>query len=263
MIITAKAGLITATGGTQTYNTNSTGTCGFYECDVWTFTSSGTFQITAINSLVDTHNLALLHFDGNVTDFAPTPSTWGLFGSTVTSATQAKFGSQSLDSSASANGARTASAANNILGSGDFTIDFWLYTGGSVRSSTQGLAGNDAGGLASQWSLLTLSTGLMKWQEQGGATSITSSNWATGTSNNSWVHVAVVRCSGTLTFYFNGTAGGTGSTSANLNSTADNLFVGYAPANSIQLAGGGFIDEFRMSNVCRWTTNFTPPTVAY
>lgn len=74
---------------------------------------------------------------------------------------------------------------------------------------------------------------------------------------NTWYHLAVVRASGTVTIYVNGNSIGSGSYATALSSTYA-MYIGYDPIGSIYFAGK--ISEFRMSNVARWTSNFTPPT---
>jgi len=80
---------------------------------------------------------------------------------------------------------------------------------------------------------------------------------ATGTSRGEWVHLAVVKNSGTTTVYINGSSIGTYSDSNNY--VAPNLYIAsrYTDTQYIQ----GFIDDFRITKgIARYTANFTPPT---
>ncbi len=206
----------------------------------------------------DANTLAMLNFDAaTVIDYAPTPSTWTLQSGAVTSATQFKFGSKSLDSNAG-NGANTPSSTSNRLGSGDFTVDFWMYATSSVKSGSYGIGGN--GGAANQWGLRT-NSGNLQWYTN--SSNITSFAWTSGVTNNTWVHVAFVRSSGTLTGYLNGTSIGSVSDSTNYSSTAASLYVGYNAISAEAFGGSGYIDEFRISNSARWSSGFTPDTVPY
>ena len=148
--------------------------------------------------------------------------------------------------------------ASNIyqFGTGDFTVEFWAYLTNSSNdngpifdtrsSSSNGLLirqGNGAGGIANRIDAVIT----------GSATA------SSGTITfNTWNHIAVVRSSGTLKVYYNGT-GGTG-VSATGNITGTNAYIGaFYDALSINIAG--YFDDLRITKgYARYTTNFTPPT---
>jgi hypothetical protein len=77
---------------------------------------------------------------------------------------------------------------------------------------------------------------------------------------NTWSHVAIVRNGNVFALYINGTASGTPiTTSAAMPSASAYLYVGQGDNT-----GGGMIgniDDVRMTNAARYTTNFTPPAV--
>ncbi len=215
-------------------------------------------RFTCGTGSADANTLAMLNFDAaTVTDYAPTPSTWTLQSGTVTSATQFKFGTRSLDSN-SGNGVNTPSSSTNRLGSGDFTVDFWLYATSGVKSGSYGLGGN--GGAANQWGLRT-NSGNLQWYTN--SSNITSFAWTSGVTNNTWAHIAFVRSGTTLTAYRNGTSIGSVTDSTNYSSTSASLYVGYNAISAESLGGSGFIDEFRISNSARWAGGFTPDPIPY
>ena len=80
--------------------------------------------------------------------------------------------------------------------------------------------------------------------------------------SNAWTYVSVVRNSGTVTLYVNGTS----VYNSTLSSTAV-LYSGtynYIGAENYSSAGyrfyTGYIDDLRITNgIARYTTNFTPP----
>ena len=88
-------------------------------------------------------------------------------------------------------------------------------------------------------------------------------------STTTWTHIALVRnsvypyTSNTLTWFVNGTAGGQ-TTEGTSNSIAPvgtyNTYaaIGAYPAGTYKF--NGFIDEFRITNKARYTSNFTPPS---
>jgi hypothetical protein len=70
-----------------------------------------------------------------------------------------------------------------------------------------------------------------------------------------WYHVAWVRFNGIVTVYWNGVSVATVADSDNIPQLNTPLLFG-DPFD-------GWLDEVRISNVARWTSNFTPPTAAY
>ena len=79
---------------------------------------------------------------------------------------------------------------------------------------------------------------------------------------NTWQHVALVRNGTNLQIYIDGTARGTPSTTDNLNySHASYILIGVDEA--FNRDGNGYIDEYRVSNIARYTGNFTPSGSAF
>ena len=78
---------------------------------------------------------------------------------------------------------------------------------------------------------------------------------------NAWTHFALCRANGNFQTYCNGIGNG----------VSANWFYYMAVVNNVTSIGGfadsasaiGFIDEFRWSDVGRWTGNFTPPSTPY
>lgn len=151
------------------------------------------------------------------------------------------------------------------FGSNDFTIDWWEYCNAGmvdtsgVRFSSAYTSGDVFGGL-----LLGLS------QTQVNAGSAFAASWdlinnqtMLSITESEWVHWAFVRSGTTLKAYRNGTQ--FASTTINGALAFDSQYL-FAIGDFRQESHGyfnGYIDEFRISNVARWTTNFTPPTEPY
>jgi hypothetical protein len=137
------------------------------------------------------------------------------------------------------------------MGSGDFTIEYWMNTSGSsdVRMFTFG--DNNASG-----SLHIIYTGQyirVNWESTGGATGTHAVNGGT------WHYFALVRSGGTLKSYVDGVLDvNYGTVSVNFNNPA--LSVG--GNSSLSSYYTGYIDDLRISNYARYTSNFTPPTAA-
>jgi hypothetical protein len=87
------------------------------------------------------------------------------------------------------------------------------------------------------------------------------------TANGSWTSIAIVNNSGTPYMFVGGvsqsitTWTGSWNTSASINQP---LYIGYDAVNGqFNSPFKGGLGEVRVSNVARWTSNFTPPTSPY
>ena len=76
-------------------------------------------------------------------------------------------------------------------------------------------------------------------------------------ANTTWAHIAVVNEGGTLKIYKDGTVDGTThDISGKTVATPNNLYIGYTDADTFD----GYIDELRISDVARYTGNFSVET---
>lgn len=140
----------------------------------------------------------------------------------------------------------------------DFTIELWLYNVtttfyGNIFSTTANYVTANGIRLTTGPSNNTFAVGI------GNSGSVTGN---TTFSNNTWVHVALVRSGTSLTLYQNGiNIGSVTDSTAFISDTALIGTVGAAGG-----AGGpynliGYIQDFRVTNgIARYTTTFAPPT---
>lgn len=175
-------------------------------------------------------------------------------GSAAISTAQSRFGGSSLRTVA-ANETKISfeNAPLNAIGTGDFTIEFFTRLD-AVNQTTkvflftnEGNAGRRGIQLNNQTVLYTIS----------GSTVITTANVL---SANTWHHIALVRVGTTTRLYVDGvdrgnTVGDSSSLASTGNNTIANLATGFTPT--------GYIDEFRMSKVARYTAAFTAPTAPF
>jgi hypothetical protein len=114
------------------------------------------------------------------------------------------------------NGSSYISAADNAaldLGTGDFTIEGWVYIGDGIA---------DNAGIVSKRSSTTFNTGDYRISYRTGTSKITFADDLVNerstpvVQKNSWTHFAIVRASGTLSAYANGVRGDTAADSVNL-----------------------------------------------
>ena len=81
---------------------------------------------------------------------------------------------------------------------------------------------------------------------------------------NTWYHIAIVRNGGKISAYINGVLVGSVDKATTYEFSMLPTMIGHSLDTNTDLSGfAGYIDEFRISKVARWTADFTPPTAAY
>jgi hypothetical protein len=150
------------------------------------------------------------------------------------------------------------------LGTGDFTIETWIKVEGltengyifDMRSGT-GSPGLDA---PSVYVDCDGSNDLaLNFYAQGGTRILTANDTVTG----AWQHMAAVRSSGTTTLYVGGVSKGTYSDSNDYDASGGSWEIGSRYNQLSTEFFDGYMDEFRISNVARYTTTFTPQTTEF
>lgn len=141
----------------------------------------------------------------------------------------------------------TLSSSGYAFGTGNFTIEFWVYRTSAARQDWFDLNGGTN-------RLLIYAPSTFPTYYSTGGVGITSS---IAISLSTWAHIAVVRISGTTTLYVNGVSGGTYTDSLNFN--AQPLTIGKDSGGSTYVTGN--ISNLRIVNgVGVYTGAFTPPT---
>jgi hypothetical protein len=147
---------------------------------------------------------------------------------------------------------KAPSSANYQFGTGDFTIEFWVYL--NTVASNQILYDNRV--TAGLYPTIYMSTSTIKYYTNS-ADQITGGTLATG----QWYYIALCRASGSTRLFVNGTQSGSTYTDAN------NYLVGTLTVGSDGAAPGsylnGYIDDLRVTKYARYTTTFTPPTSTF
>jgi hypothetical protein len=147
------------------------------------------------------------------------------------------------------------STVNFVFGTGDFTIEFWMY----LNSTTQGhpIDFRPSSVNGAYPTLYITSNTLIYFVDSSNR--ITSSSLSTST----WYHVAISRSGTSTKMFINGTQNGSTYTdSTNYLCKANGPRIG---ANDGGTGGvNGYIDDLRITKgFARYTTNFTPPTAAF
>ena len=182
-------------------------------------------------------------------------SSWSSSGSFAIKSDNSKFGGSSGNFPSSSAVTR-ASSADYAFGTGDFTVEFWVYTGSVTQeASLIGLRNQPNGVYDNQISMT--GGGYVSWSN--------GSAWASSSTlltANTWTHIAVTRASGTLRIFQNGVQVYSGSQTVNI---AGNR-IGSIGAfdGGVQYYYNGYISDLRITKgVARYTSGFTPPATSF
>lgn len=162
-----------------------------------------------------------------------------------------------------------STSPNTSFGTGDFTIEFWMYSNNVSGASQLGMLqmSDSAGGLkASYLSQLCINQGgTSSGGSLNGAIVANINNTFVGSTTavittGTWYHIALVRSSGTVNLYVNGTSVG----SATITSAINGPYIVVGGYYSSSFLFNGYLDDVRITKgFARYTSSFTPPTVAF
>ena len=169
----------------------------------------------------------------------------------ITTGSQKKFGTSS--GSFSASPMEYIDSANIRFGTGDFTIEGWVYR--NVAGTAHGLVAK--GVLSTGWLLSVNTSNQLSWTS--GATVTVSTTTIPATT---WTYFAIVRSGSTMYMFINGTQeGSTWTDSSDFNQTSS-LYLGSVRNGTSIL--NGYLDDVRITKgIARYTATFTVPTSAF
>ena len=160
----------------------------------------------------------------------------------------------------------TFAPGSNLSGITDFTIDFWYKRTGVCTNGGIFCSNNYTpfwtslpGGFQIASAANDIGMGITS-----SASSYTTYGNGYVIETNVWKHIAFSRQTGNLRLFIDGSLVNSWEDSRTLNS-AGLCYLGRhdGRSNVSALILRANIDEFRVSNVARWTGNFTPPTAPY
>ena len=184
----------------------------------------------------------------------------------MTKTGQKKFGTASGFWDASADSYLTAGNSSiGATGTGDWTIEAWVYNDVSQADTNRSFftqcAASNNDGLQIEWQA---SGNLTVWDYS------LNNDWTdlcgTGgvaTPIDTWFHLAVVRYGNTFKMYIDGTVAATTRTQSGDMAPTAGPQIGWHRNTSTRYLKDSYIDEFRISNVARYTANFTPAASAF
>ncbi len=221
-----------------------------------------TAPLTAISGtslLVNATNAAI--FDNSMKNDLET------VGNAQISTSVKKFGTGSMAFDGTGDYLLIPASQDLTIGTSDFTIEMWIYSGANGTSTRTGGNGAGASWSANKWVFATGDGGNPN-KFIFGVNNITSTAAAlvsTTTFNDSvWRHVAITRSGSTWRLFVNGTQEASATSSASLDGgVSANITLGRSGISS-DADWAGYIDDFRMTKgIARYTSNFTPPTAPF
>ena len=143
------------------------------------------------------------------------------------------------------------------LGSGDFTVEMWLWKNANTTYMTA--CGDFASASSNTFQILGNDDGTKLGVYSGASNSFVIMS-VSSIPINTWTHVAFVRSSTTLTLYINGVSDVTATYSTNLNASTS-FFIGHTPELNAGRYWNGHISNLRMvKGTAVYTGAFTPST---
>lgn len=216
----------------------------------------------------DENTVLLIHFDGtqNSTTFRDVsrkldgpPHTVNVVGNGKMVTGSAKFGDTSYYGDGSGD-YLSIPASNDFLFDGDFTIEGFYKFSQDSNYRNKELFNMSSGGTNtfSVFSSVNQNKKITVFANSSNLIQHTAGgvdNWS-----NDYEHIALVRSGSSLMLFVTGSLVETTTTSATLGSTSLNFGIGGGPAG---YSWSGWIDEFRISKVARYTASFDPPKLPF
>ena len=250
-----------------------------------------TFSVPTSAHTADEYDVLLLHCDGSDSGTTFTDSSWNgavpfskipnnltAYGNT----TNTRISSHSVSANGDAHiiGPKVGSSAISfaevaaldylsladsadwdLYGSaGSSTFEFWVNH--KTTSGSQGYIAQYEDG-SNRWWLAHEAGSGMQFEVTSGGSGIIDSGWvaAAELTANRWYHVAVVKNGNDYNLYVDGVSKWS-VTDSSTDTFSGPLYIGYLDAGSTYPLNG-YMDEIRISNVARYTANFTPDTTEF
>lgn len=216
------------------------------------YTSNFTPPTTPLTNITDT--VLLLNFTNAGIIDNTAKNVLETVGNAQIDTTTKKFGTGALEFDGNGDYLTTPSNQWVSWGTGDFTIEAWIYWD-SLSSESAIMWGSGVG-----WTFYIYPANKLQWGTTSPQTPANLLQGSTTLSTGQWYHIAVTRASNTITLWVNGQSDGTVTDSANY-SAAGSLQVGVSHSGNYF---DGFIDDLRITKgLARYTSTFTPPTAPF
>ena len=166
-----------------------------------------------------------------------------------------KFGTGSMYFDGTGDGLQAIGTPNTVFGTGDFTVEFWIYLNANTGTFKKFV---ELGTSGSCFTIETQGTNnVLTVTDLNNTVFITASS---ALSLTTWTHVAVTRSGTSMKLFQDGVQVGSATNSTNFGNSG-NVYIGQS--NSGQ-AVNCYMDDLRITKgYARYTSNFTPPTAAF
>jgi hypothetical protein len=184
-------------------------------------------------------------------------------GNAQVSTSVVKYGSGSLYFDGTGDYLISPASALQNLGSGDFTIEGWMYF--TTTASNQNIIGTWAAVANRGWCIYFDTSVKMTFTYSTTGSNATDASFAYTPTTNTWVHIAFVRSGSSLYFFANGVQQGStySISTSTIYANTQPFYVGNRGSDT-STAFNGYIDDLRITKgVARYTSNFIPPKVAF
>ena len=172
-------------------------------------------------------------------------------GNAQISTTQSKFGGSSMAFDGSGDYLTGPLGQQATFGTGDFTIEVWIYWN-SIASGSAVMFGSGVG-----WTLYIFPNNKLQWGTISPQTPANLLQGNTVLATGRWYHVAITRQSGTVRMWLDGVLDGSVTDTSNY-SAPGVVNIGISHSNNFF---NGYMDDLRITKgYARYTANFTPPT---
>lgn len=204
----------------------------------------------------------LLHADTALVDSGKGALTITAFGDAKVGTTLTKFGGGAVALDGSGDYLQVQANTGFGFGTGDFTIEAWVYLAGSQLSAASVLDFRTSGAASQPKPTIFGSGSGLKYYVNGS----TPAEMNTAVTLNTWHHVAYSRSAGIGRFFVDGVQIGSNYTdNVNYGTSAD-LVIGQVGDNRAFASGylKGAVDEVRITKgVARYTANFPVPSAPF
>lgn len=145
------------------------------------------------------------------------------------------------------------------FGTGDWTIEGWIYSTSSSDQYVWGDAASSGQNSSASHFLLWTTTGITSYNYAGGNVTLTGSE---ATAANTWHHIATTREGNTFRLFVNGVLDASSTSSNAMNDSTVNYAIGGVGDYDSKFTG--YIQDFRVTKgKAIYTAAFTPPTAEF
>jgi hypothetical protein len=190
-------------------------------------------------------------------------------GSAQASTTQFKYGTASMKFNGSSDYFTFATSPNLDMGTGNFTIECWVYpisVANNYPSFLASITGWSSGASGHRFSNTGYSS-KFTFHLNGSAGVSAGDPFMASTNTfsfNTWHHYAVTRSGTTWRMFVNGNLENTQTSSVTYNPALGGMRVGWSTWDAANGYFNGYIDELRITRgYARYTSAFTPPTSSF